>query len=102
VSDLIQAVQAKTDIIRVRVITRYCEMEGDLHCPRVGRKERTLSALLNNRESGFLALTNVRVTRADGREEGPHAFLQVSLQAVEYIQPFPAFPNEMGPEMEAD
>lgn len=101
-SDLIQAVQTKADVIRVRVITRYCEMEGNLHCPRVGRKERTLSALLNNRENGFLALTDVRVIRADGRQEGPHAFLQINLQAVEYIQPFPTLPDEVESELETD
>lgn len=86
-SDLIQAVHTKVDIMRVRIITRHCEIEGDLHCPRLGRKERMLSVLLSSRESGFLALTNVRVKRSCGTSEGPFSFLQVSLNAVEYIQP---------------
>ncbi len=88
VSDLIQAVHTKVDIMRVRIVTRHCDIEGDLHCPRLGRKERMLSVLLSSRESGFLAVTNGRVKRACGTSEGPFSFLQVSLNAVEYIQPY--------------
>jgi hypothetical protein len=88
VSDLIESVQAKSDAIRVVVVTRDYHMEGELHCPRVGREGRRLTNLLNSQERNFLVLTGVQVMeRQGGRTSKSYPLIQVSLNAVEFICP---------------
>lgn len=89
-SDLIDAVRAKDDAIRVLVVTRHFEMEGEIYCPRQGKQGRRLSRMLNNKERQFLALTNVQVLnrRTNTKDEKIYPLIQVCMHSVEYICPY--------------
>ena len=89
VSELIQAVQAKADVIRALVITRSFQLEGNIHCPKLGKEGRRLSNVLNS-DRNFIALTGVSiVNRANGsRDPKTYPLIQVNMDAIELIQPY--------------
>jgi hypothetical protein len=89
VTDLIRAVQQKTDVVRATVVTRSFQLEGDLHCPKVGKGKRLLTNLLNAPERRFVVLTNVSVINRDTGRADPEIcpMLQVNIEAIEIIRP---------------
>lgn len=88
-SDLIRAVRAKADVIRATVLTRSFQLEGDIHCPKLGKEGRRLSNMLNS-DRNFIAMTNVTITnRANGgKDPKMYSLIQVSLNAIEFIRPY--------------
>lgn len=88
-SDLIRAVQAKSDIIKATVVTRSFQFEGDIHCPKLGKEGRRLSNTLNS-DRNFIAMTNVTIiNRANGqRDPKIHPFIQVNLKSIEFVRPY--------------
>ena len=87
-TELIEAVRAKSDKMRATVVTRSFQFEGLLHTPKVGKESRRLSDTLNNAKN-FLAMTQVVVTnRLNGNKDtNPRGLLQISMDAIEYIEP---------------
>lgn len=88
-SDLINSVQSTSDMIRAIIVTRFFNLEGTVHCPRLGKDDRRFSNMLNS-DRKFLALTNVTVVnRMNGAKDAKiYPLIQVSLEAVEFIQPY--------------
>lgn len=88
-TDLIRAVQQKTDVVRATVVTRGFHLEGELHCPRIGKGDRLLTNLLNSPDRRFVVLTNVTVTnRTTGKPDPKIApMLQVNMEAIEFVRP---------------
>lgn len=89
VTDLIKAVQQKADILRVTVITRSFQLEGEMHCPRIGKGARLLTNLLNSAERRFLVLTNVTIiNRATGQLDPKVCpMLEVNVESIELVRP---------------
>lgn len=87
-SDLIRAVQSNMDVVRATVVTRSFQLEGDIHCPRLGKEKRLLTNLLNS-ERRFIVLTNVRViNRENGKPDKEICpMLQVNIESIEFIRP---------------
>jgi len=81
--------QTTASIIPVTVVTREFELEGDLHCPQIGKRKRLLTNLLNSSDRRYLVLTKVRVhARCDDKATATqHEMIHVSMSAIEYIQP---------------
>jgi hypothetical protein len=77
------------DKIRAVVITHSYRLEGDIHCPRLGKDGRRLSNMLNN-DRRFIAMTNVMLTdRSTGiPDEKLHPFIQVNTECIELVQPY--------------
>ena len=94
-TDLIEAVRAKSDKMKATIVTRTLQLQGYIHTPKIGKESRRLSDTLNNAKN-FLALTNVEITnRANGaKDPNRRAFIQISLDAIEYIEPH--FTDEEG------
>jgi hypothetical protein len=90
VSDFIESITARADAIRVMVMTRDFQLEGDIHCPRQGRAGRRLSNMLNNKDRNFLALTDVQIVNRvnGGRDPKVYPLIQVNLESIEYICPY--------------
>lgn len=88
-SDLIQAVRAKTDVIRAVVITRGFQLEGEIHTPKLGKEGRRLSNMLNDPNRKFIVVTNVTIiNRATGtKDPKPAAMIEVSIDSIEFIRP---------------
>ncbi len=88
-SDMLQKIQNSSDAIRVTVVTHTNQLDGDLHCPRVGKPGRRLSNMLNNKEANFLALTNVQISNQTTGFVDPKIYplIQVALASIEYISP---------------
>ncbi len=88
-SDLIQAVRAKADVVRAIVVTRHFRFEGDIHTPKLGKDDRRLSNLLNT-ERMFIAMTNVKVLNLASGSTDPnlHKLVHINLHAVEYVLPY--------------
>lgn len=87
-TDLIDAVRAKADVIRAIVVTRSFQLEGDIHCPKLGKEGRRMSNLLNS-ERNFIALTNVQIINRSNGSKDPktYSMIQVSLPSIEFIRP---------------
>jgi hypothetical protein len=89
VSDLIRAVRAKADVVKATVVTKSFQMEGDIHCPKLGKEGRRLSNMLNS-DRNFIAMTNVSIlNRANGaKDPKTYPLVQVSLQSIEFVRPY--------------
>lgn len=89
VSELIHAVRARVDVIRATVVTRNFQLEGDIHCPKLGKEGRRLSNMLNS-ERNFIAMTNVSVVnRANGQKDPKvYPLIQINLTSIEFIRPY--------------
>ena len=87
-SDLIRSVHTHTDIIRAVIVTRFFNLEGDIHSPRIGKEGRRLSNLLNS-DRRFIAMTNVAVTnRMTGvKDPTTYDFIEVNIESIEFVQP---------------
>ena len=87
-SDLIDAVRAKSDKMRVSIFTRAFRFDGYLHTPKIGKESRRLSDTLNA-DRNFLTITQAVVTNLASGSKDPttHDMLQVSLSAIEFIKP---------------
>lgn len=87
-TELINLVRAKSDKMRVTVVTRSFQLDGYIHTPKVGKESRRLSDTLTNAKN-FVTITNVTVTnRVNGaKDPNPKTLLQVSLESIEYIEP---------------
>ena len=88
-TDLIRAIQAKTDLVRATVVTRNFQFEADIHCPRVGKGGRLLTNLLNSPDRKFIVLTNATILNRSNGKQDPQIYpmLQVNLEAIEFILP---------------
>jgi hypothetical protein len=77
------------DKVRAVVLTRSFNLEGDIHCPRLGKEGRRLSNMLNG-DRRFVAMTNVViVNRATGvKDPKTYPFIQVNMDSVEFVQPY--------------
>lgn len=71
------------------VVTRYFNLEGHLHFPRLGKEGRRLSNMLNS-DRKFIAMTNVKIiNRLNGAQDPKiYPFIQVNIESVEFIQPY--------------
>lgn len=88
-SDLIQSVRSTSDVVRAVVVTRFFNLEGDIHFPRLGKEGRRLSNMLNG-DRKFIAMTNVSiVNRMNGaKDPKTYPFIEINLEAIEFIQPY--------------
>lgn len=89
VSDLIQSVRTTSEVIRAVVVTRFFNLEGEIHFPRLGKEGRRLSNLLNS-DRKFIAMTNVSiVNRMNGaKDPKTYPFIEINVEAIEFIQPY--------------
>lgn len=87
-TELIEAVRARSDKMRATIVTRSFQFEGLIHTPKVGKESRRLTDTLNNAKN-FIAITNVIITnRMNGaKDPNPRGLLHVSMDAIEYIEP---------------
>lgn len=71
------------------VVTRYFNLEGNMHFPRLGKEGRRLSNMLNS-DRKFIAMTNVKIiNRMNGLQDPKiYPFIQVNLESIEFIQPY--------------
>jgi hypothetical protein len=85
-------ISSNADIVRVSIVTSHHRIEGDLHCPRIGKAGRNLSRLLNSNDlkRTFLALTNVVIQTADGTPREALPFIEVNTQTIDYLYPITA------------
>lgn len=88
VSDPIHAVKASADVLRAIVVTRFFNLEGDIHFPRLGKEGRRLSNMLNS-DRKFIAMTNVHIiNRMNGtKDPKTYPFIEINIEAIEFIQP---------------
>jgi hypothetical protein len=88
-SDAIHSVKATADVIRAVVVTRFFNLEGNIHFPRLGKEGRRLSNMLNS-DRKFIAMTKVQITnRVNGsRDSKIYPFIQINIEAIEFIQPY--------------
>ncbi|WP_373531043.1 hypothetical protein [Vampirovibrio sp.] len=89
VSDLIRAVQSTSGTVQALVVTRFFNLEGRIHFPKLGKEGRRLSNMLNGTRR-FIAMTDVQIThRADGvKDPKIHPFIEINVEAIEFIQPY--------------
>ena len=87
-ADLIDSIWEKSDKLQVTIFTRSFRFDGFLHTPKIGKETRRLSDTLNT-DRNFITLTNVTVTNlTTGTQDATvHLMLQVSLSAIEFINP---------------
>ena len=87
-SELINAIRAKTDQLHATVVTRNFQFEGDIHCPKTGKDSRRLSNLLNS-DRKFIVMTEAMITnRLNGtKDPNKHPYIQISVEAIEFIKP---------------
>lgn len=88
-TDLVEAIRAKSDKMRVSIFTRSFRFDGYLHTPKVGKESRRLSDTLNA-DKNFLTVTQAVVTNlATGtKDAAPHQMLQVNMTSIEFIKPY--------------
>ena len=87
-TELIEAVRARSDKMKATVVTRSFQFEGLIHTPKVGKESRRLTDTLNNAKN-FLALTNVTITnRMNGaKDPNPRTLLHICMESIEYVEP---------------
>ncbi len=88
-SELIKSVRSSSDVIRAVVVTRFFNLEGSIHFPKLGKEGRRLSNMLNS-DRKFIAMTNVSiVNRMNGaKDPKTYPFIEINLEAIEFIQPY--------------
>ncbi len=71
------------------VVTRYFNLEGSMHFPRLGKEGRRLSNMLNS-DRKFIAMTNVKIINRMNGVQDPkvYPFIQVNVESIEFIQPY--------------
>jgi hypothetical protein len=89
VSDAIHSVKATADVLRAIIVTRFFNLEGNIHFPRLGKEGRRLSNMLNT-DRKFIAMTDVQIiNRVNGtRDPKTYPFIQINIEAIEFIQPY--------------
>lgn len=87
-SELIEAVRAKSDKMKVTIVTRSFQFDGYMHTPKVGKESRRLSDTLNA-DRNFVTITQVTVTNRMNGSKDPmvHTLLQVCLNSIEFVKP---------------
>ncbi|MFA5801694.1 MAG: hypothetical protein WC911_04370 [Thermoleophilia bacterium] len=80
--------KVKTEHIRVNIETRNCAIIGTVHTPAVAYRSR-LSDLLNQKEAGFLSVTDASVYHFDNLKKPVYttAYLAVNLNSIELVRP---------------
>lgn len=88
-SDLVQSVRSTSDVIRAVVVTRFFNLEGSIHFPRLGKEGRRLSNMLNG-DRRFIAMTDVSIVNRMSGAKDPktYPFIEINLEAIEFIQPY--------------
>lgn len=87
-SDAIHSVKANADVLRAIIVTRFFNLEGNIHFPRLGKEARRLSNMLNS-DRKFIAMTDVQIiNRVNGtRDPKIYPFIEINTEAIEFIQP---------------
>ena len=80
--------KVKTEQMRVNIETHHCAIIGTVHPPALAYRSR-LSDLLNQREAGFLSVTDVSVYRFDNLEKPVYTapYIAVSLNSIDLVRP---------------
>ncbi len=83
------SMRSTSEKLRAMVVTRYFNLEGNMHFPRLGKEGRRLSNMLNS-DRKFIAMTNVKIiNRMNGLQDPKiYPFIQVNLESIEFIQPY--------------
>ena len=86
--DLVEAVRAKSDKMKVTVVTRSFQFDGFMHTPKIGKESRRLSDTLNA-DRNFITITQVAITNRLNGSKDPitHPLIQVALGAIEFVKP---------------
>ncbi|MFA6000625.1 MAG: hypothetical protein WC828_00710 [Thermoleophilia bacterium] len=85
------APKVKTEHIRVNIETRSCAIIGTVHAPALAYRSR-LSDLLNQKDAGFLSVTDASVYHFDNLKEPVYTthYLAVNLDSIELVRPLDA------------
>lgn len=83
------SIRSTSEKLRAMVVTRYFNLEGSMHFPRLGKEGRRLSNMLNS-DRKFIAMTNVKIiNRMNGLQDPKiYPFIQVNVESIEFIQPY--------------
>lgn len=86
---VVDSMRSTSEKLRAMVVTRYFNLEGTMHFPRLGKEGRRLSNMLNS-DRKFIAMTNVKIiNRMNGAQDPKiYPFIQVNLESIEFIQPY--------------
>ena len=83
-----KTLKVKTEPVRVNIETRHCAIIGTVHPQALAYRSR-LSDLLNQKEAGFLSVTDVAVYRFDNLEKPVYTtpYMAVNLTSIELVRP---------------